>query len=77
MTQTLTLQEAQTRLTELIVGLPPGDEVVLTENGQPLAKIVKTARTSWPCEPGSAKDKILWISDDFDAPMEEFKEYME
>ena len=77
MTQTLTLQDAQSRLSEIVAGLPPGDEVVLTDNGQPLAKIVKTAQTPQPRMPGSAKDKILWISEDFDAPLEEFKEYME
>ena len=26
---------------------------------------------------GSAKDDILFIADDFDAPLEDFKEYME
>jgi antitoxin (DNA-binding transcriptional repressor) of toxin-antitoxin stability system len=60
-----------------VAGLQPGEEVVLTDNGQPLAKLVKTGRTSWPCKAGSAKDKILWIAPDFDAPLEEFKEYME
>lgn len=74
---TLNLDEAQTRLREIVAGLQPGEEVVLTENGQPLAKLVKTARTSWPCKAGSAKDTIHWMAPDFDAPLEEFKEYME
>jgi antitoxin (DNA-binding transcriptional repressor) of toxin-antitoxin stability system len=74
---TLNLDDAQARLREILAGLQPGEEIVLTDNGQPLAKLVKTERTSWPCEPGSAKDSIHWISPDFDAPLEEFKEYME
>jgi antitoxin (DNA-binding transcriptional repressor) of toxin-antitoxin stability system len=74
---TLTLDEAQTRLREIVAGMRPGEEVVLTENGQPLARLVKTARTSWPCKAGSAKDTIHWMAPDFDAPLEEFKEYME
>jgi antitoxin (DNA-binding transcriptional repressor) of toxin-antitoxin stability system len=73
----LNLDEAQAHLREIVAGLQPGEEVVLTDNGQPLAKLVKTGRTSWPCKAGSAKDKILWIAPDFDAPLEEFKEYME
>ena len=32
--------------------------------------------TQRPRKAGSAKDKILWISPDFDDPLEEFEEYM-
>ena len=60
-----------------MAGLQPGEEVVLTENGQPLAKLVKTGQTSWPCQAGSAKDKKHWMAPDFNDPLEEFKEYME
>jgi antitoxin (DNA-binding transcriptional repressor) of toxin-antitoxin stability system len=73
---TLTLDEAQAHLREIVAGLQPGEEVVLTDNGQPLAKLVKTGRTRWPCNAGSAQDKILWIAPDFDASLEEFTEYM-
>jgi antitoxin (DNA-binding transcriptional repressor) of toxin-antitoxin stability system len=73
----LNLDHVQAHLREIVTSLQPGEEVVLTENGEPLAKLVKMERTSWPCQAGSAKDKILWIAPDFDAPLEEFKEYME
>jgi antitoxin (DNA-binding transcriptional repressor) of toxin-antitoxin stability system len=74
---TMNLDDAQAHLREIVSQLRPGEEIVLTDNGQPLARLVKTGRTSWPCKAGSAKGKILWISPDFDAPLEEFKEYME
>ena len=74
---TLNLDEAQARLREIVAGLQPGEEVVLTDNGQPLAKLVKTGRARWACKAGSAKDKIHWMAPDFNAPLEEFKEYME
>ena len=74
---TLNLDDVQARLREIVAGLQPGEEVVLTDNGQPLAKLVKMKRTSWPCEPGSAKDTVHWMAPDFNAPLEEFKEYME
>ena len=74
---TLNLDDAQAHLREVVTALQPGEEVVLTDNGQPLAKLVRTGRTSWPCKAGSARDKILWIAPDFDAPLEEFGEYME
>ena len=73
----LNLDEAQAHLREIVASLQPGEEVVLTDNGEPLAKLVKTERTSWPCKAGSAKDKIHWMAPDFNAPLDEFKEYME
>ena len=75
---TLNLDEAQARLREIVSALEPGEEVILTDDGQSLAKLVKTEPepTSWPCKAGSAKDKILWNSPDFDDPLEEFEEYM-
>jgi antitoxin (DNA-binding transcriptional repressor) of toxin-antitoxin stability system len=74
---TLNLDDAQARLREIVTGLQPGDEVVLTDDGRPLARLVKVPRTSWPCKAGSAEGKILYITPDFDAPLDEFKEYME
>jgi antitoxin (DNA-binding transcriptional repressor) of toxin-antitoxin stability system len=72
---TVTLGEAQARLTELIGQLQPGEEMIITEQGQPLAKVKKTERTSWPCKAGSAAGKIR-LAADFDAPLEDFEEYM-
>ena len=74
---TRSLEEAQAHLRDIVHELQPGEEIVLTDNGLPLAKLVRTERTSWPCKAGSAKDKILWIAPDFDAPLEDFREYME
>jgi antitoxin (DNA-binding transcriptional repressor) of toxin-antitoxin stability system len=73
---TLNLDEAQARLRQIIAGLQPGEEVVLTDNGQPLAKLVKSGRTTWPCKAGSYKKPGFWMAPDFDAPLDEFKEYM-
>lgn len=74
---TVNLDEAQAHLREIVASLQPGEEVTLTDNGQPLAKLVRTQRTSWPCKAGSAKDKVHWMAPDFNAPLDEFKEYME
>ena len=51
--------------------LPPGGYVAL-----PLAQVKKAGRTSWPCKAGSPKGKV-WMAPDFDAPLEDFREYME
>lgn len=74
---TVTLEQARQELPDLISRLSPGEEVVIADQGQPVARLVRSERTSWPCQAGSAKDKILWIAPDFDEPLEEFKEYME
>jgi antitoxin (DNA-binding transcriptional repressor) of toxin-antitoxin stability system len=74
---TVTLENAESHLRELIAGLPPGEELLIADRGQPLARLVRSERTSWPCRAGSAKDSILWIAPDFDAPLEEFREYMQ
>ena len=73
---TRTLDDAQAHLREIVSHLEPGEEVILTENGEPLAKLMRTRRTAWPCKAGSAKDKILWIAPDFDSPLDDFKDYM-
>jgi len=31
-------------------------------------------RTSWPCQAGSAKDTVHWMAEDFDAPLDDFKD---
>jgi len=74
---TIKLEDARTRLPELIAGLQPGEAAVIVDNGQPVATLTRAPRTSWPCKAGSAKDKIHWMAPDFDAPLDDFREYME
>ena len=73
---TVTLEEAQARLPELLGQLQAGEEMIITDHGHPLAQVKKAERTSWPCKAGSARGKV-WMAPDFDAPLEDFKEYME
>ena len=64
-------------LHQLLEGMVPGEELVLTEQGEPKAIVTKPSRTTWPSEPGSAKDTKHWMAPDFDAPLEDFADYME
>lgn len=73
---TITLEEAKAHLDELIARLQPGEEILITDQGRPLAQVKKVERTSWPCKAGSAAGKIR-MTPDFDAPLEDFREYME
>ncbi len=74
---TVNLEHAQAHLREIVAGLQPGEEVVLTDNGQPLARLVRAERTSWPCKAGSYRKAEFWMAPDFNAPLDDFKEYME
>src|SRR5438477_2915308 len=49
----VSLEEAQARLPQLLEQLQPGDEITITNHGQPLAQVKKAERTSWPCKAGS------------------------
>lgn len=73
----VTLEEAHAKLPELLDQLQPGEELTITAAGQPVAQVKKAERTSWPCQAGTAKDRTLWMAPDFDAPLDDFKEYME
>lgn len=76
---TVTIQEAQAQLTDLIHRLTPGNEVVITEDDQPVAKLVSAPANppKKPRQPGTLRGSVLYMAPDFDAPLEDFKEYME
>ncbi len=59
MSSTIPVEEAQTKLKDLIHTLAPGDEIILTENHQPVARLVsETARPRKPRVPGNCKGII-------------------
>ena len=75
---TVTIQEAQSRLSDLIHNLVPGDEVVITENNQPVAKLVSELPKPKPGQrppPGPGKVCISIVSED-DEHLNDFVEYM-
>ena len=73
----LTVQEAQARLPELIDDLETGEEIVITRDERTVAKIVgAVAATSALRRPGTGQGLVTYMADDFDAPLEDFKEYM-
>jgi prevent-host-death family protein len=75
---TISVEEAQAQLRELIDKLAPGEEIIITKNEQPVAKLVgeQPQREPRPA-PGLGKGSILYMAPDFDEPLEEFKGYME
>ena len=74
---TVNLNDAQTHLDEIISGLNPGEQLVIVQNGEPLAILTRTPPKRWPCKAGSAKNTRHWMAPDFDAPLDDFREYIE
>jgi len=77
--QTFTVQEAQSRLAEILDKLPPGGEIVLTRDDQPVAAIRATSPPvpRKPRQLGTLKGSVLYMAPDFDAIPEGFEEYVE
>jgi len=75
--QTMPLAQADGHLAELIEKLPPGAEIVLTRDDQPVATL--RAAPSPPRKPrqfGTLRGTILHIAPDFDAIPEGFEDYL-
>jgi antitoxin (DNA-binding transcriptional repressor) of toxin-antitoxin stability system len=75
MSTTIPLEEAQARLAELIEHLSPGDEIVITREEQPVAKLVGSRPAPRPRQPGNCKGMLTIVSDD-DEHLKDFEEYM-
>jgi antitoxin (DNA-binding transcriptional repressor) of toxin-antitoxin stability system len=72
----VSLQEAQAKLPELIYNLKLGEELLITDNNRPLAKII--GQTSTPSQrpgPGLCKGMITIVADD-EEHLQDFAEYL-
>lgn len=75
--QTIPLEQAEGRLSEIIGKLSPGEEIVLSRDDKPVATLRAIAAT--PREPprfGILKGTILHIAPDFDDIPEGFEDYL-
>jgi antitoxin (DNA-binding transcriptional repressor) of toxin-antitoxin stability system len=68
------ISEAKTHLAEFIDVALNGEEVVITQDDQPVLKLVRVSPTKPHRKAGSARG-LITISDDFDEPLEDFREY--
>jgi prevent-host-death family protein len=68
------ISTAKSHLSELIQEAMLGHDVVIARDNQPLVKLIAYHPTNVQRKLGTAKGMIT-ISDDFDAPLEDFKDY--
>lgn len=72
----ITVTEASQQLQNLIEVVMSGKEIIITKDEKPVMKLTSvTTDKKRPPLFGSAKD-IITISDDFEAPLEDFNNYM-
>lgn len=73
---TVTITEAQAKLPELVAQLGDGDEIVITQDQKPIAKLVsQKSVVRKPRKAGSAKGKLVVLQED-DEHLKDFQEYM-
>ena len=75
MSTTVTLEEAQVNLPELIAKLTPGDQVVIVHNNQPVAELRPAAQAKPRPQFGACKGMLTIIAED-DEHLKDFEEYM-
>jgi prevent-host-death family protein len=72
--QQVDLDEAKIHLLDLIEAAGKGEEIVITKDDQPVAKLVPISRAKPRPQFGSAAG-LITMADDFDEPLEDFSEY--
>lgn len=67
------IREAKVQLSRLVDEAIRGEEVIITRDGKPLVKLVPVEQAPPLRRLGTAAGKV-WMSEDFDEPLPEFKE---
>jgi antitoxin (DNA-binding transcriptional repressor) of toxin-antitoxin stability system len=74
----VTVEQATQRLDELVDAAARGEEVVLVRGDRAVARLVSVSNGGTrPCPRFGSARGLIQMADDFDAPMEDFREYME
>ncbi len=68
--------EAKTHLSAILEKVAHGETFIITKHGQPIAEIKPVSPPKKKRIMGLWRDR-MWVAPDFDAPLEDFKEYME
>ncbi len=76
MKKQVTIHQAKTHLSRLIREALEGNEIIIARGDQPLVKLTVVPEMQTERQLGTAKGLILYMADDFDAPLEDFAEYM-
>ena len=70
----ITVKDAKIKLDDLIQAAENGEDILIVSDQQETIMLVQVEKSKKRRKAGSAKGMIE-IADDFDAPLEDFKEY--
>ena len=73
--QTISVEKAKEDFFQIMEKVSKGEKFVITKDDNPLGELQPIHTEKKQRKPGSAKG-LIKISDDFDEPLEEFKDYM-
>ena len=69
MTQTVSVDEAQDKLPDLLAQAVAGNEVIITEHGMPVARLVPVVTPSKKKRVAGLNRGTILTSEDFDEPL--------
>ena len=72
----VTIHEAKTNLSKLIQEALAGEEVIIAKNKQPLIRLTVLPEVKRQRKIGGAKGLIVRMEDDFNSPLDDFKDYV-
>jgi prevent-host-death family protein len=72
----VTIDEAKVQLPDLIKEAIYGEDVIITKENIPVVKLIPVPREIPKPQFGNAKG-LITISEDFDEPLEDFRDYMQ
>ena len=71
------IHEAKTQLSKLIQEALEGEDVIIAKDNKPLVRLEVLPEIKDRRRIGGAKHLVISMSDDFDKPLDDFKDYME
>jgi len=75
MATAVNMHKAKSSLSQLVKRAESGEDVIIARNGKPVARLTRVKESAPKLPWGIFKGK-MWMADDFDAPLEEFKDYL-
>jgi antitoxin (DNA-binding transcriptional repressor) of toxin-antitoxin stability system len=76
MSLTISIEQASAQLGGLVRALGPNDEIVLTDNDKPVARIVPDRNEAKPRKAGNCRGMLEIVDESEDEILEHFKDYM-
>ena len=70
------LEKAKSQMEALLQAALDGEEVIITRDAKPVVKLVPISKSNGRRTAGTAKGMIS-MTEDFDEPLEDFREYLQ